>query len=117
MTPLTPLSYHILLALADEDRHGYAILKEVLAQSQGGLQPGTGALYTSIQRLVDEGHIEVATRRANSGDDPRRRYYRLTDEGRSALAAETGRLTELLSVARRKRVLTPLRPATTRARS
>src|SRR5258706_14363291 len=117
MVPLTPISYHILLALADEDRHGYAILKEVEMQNQGGLIPGTGALYTSIQRLVDEGHIEVAPRRASASDDARRRYYRLTHEGRSALAAETRRLTELLSVARRKRVGTRLRPLATRARS
>ena len=106
MTPLTPLSLHVLLALADEDRHGYAIIKEIARQTQGQLQPGTGALYTAIQRLVDDRWIAVSHQRPDpKDDDPRRRYYRLTPQGRTALAAETARLTELLLVARRKKVV------------
>jgi DNA-binding PadR family transcriptional regulator len=105
MTPLTPLSLQVLLALADEDRHGYAIIKEIARQTQGKLQPGTGALYTAIQRLVDDRLIEASRRRAGAADDDsRRRYYRLTAQGRAALASETERLTELLAVARRKKV-------------
>jgi DNA-binding PadR family transcriptional regulator len=117
MQPLTPLSFHILLALADEQRHGYAILKEVARQSGGGLQPGTGALYTSIQRLMDEDLIAVATRRPAADDDPRRRYYRLTADGAAALAAETGRLRDLLHVARQKKVVPRRAPAAARERS
>ncbi len=106
MIPLTPLSLHVLLALADGDRHGYAIIKEIARQTQGRLEPGTGALYTSIQRLVEERLIEISNRRANpEEDDARRRYYKLTAQGRAALAAETARLTELLAVARRKKVI------------
>jgi DNA-binding PadR family transcriptional regulator len=110
MQPLTPLSYHILLALADEDRHGYAILKEVVRQSQRTIEPGTGALYTSILRLVDEDLIEVATRRIGAGDDPRRRYYRLTPAGKRALQHETARLADLLMVAKKKNVKPRLAP-------
>lgn len=106
MTPLTPLSLHVLLALADEDRHGYAIIKEIGQQTQGKLQPGTGALYTSIQRLVEERLIEVSHRRPDpADDDARRRYYRLTTQGRAALAAETARLAEVVAVARKKKVV------------
>jgi DNA-binding PadR family transcriptional regulator len=105
MTPLTPLSLHVLLALADEDRHGYAIIKEIGQQTQGKLQPGTGALYTSIQRLVEERLIEISHRRPDPEDDARRRYYRLTTQGRAALSAETARLTELVAVARKKKVV------------
>ena len=105
MTPLTPLSLQVLLALADEDRHGYAIIKEIGRQTQGQLQPGTGALYTAIQRLVDDQLIEISRRRPSPAeDDARRRYYRLTAQGRAALSAEAARLTELLAVARRKKV-------------
>src|SRR5258708_1825937 len=106
MTALTPLSLHVLLALADGDKHGYAIIKEIGAATQGKLTPGTGALYTSIQRLVEERLIEVSNRRPEpQEDDSRRRYYRLTTQGRAALAAETARLHELVAVARRKKVV------------
>jgi DNA-binding PadR family transcriptional regulator len=105
MTPLTPLSLQVLLALADEDRHGYAVIKEIARQTPGQLQPGTGALYTAIQRLVDDRLIEISRRRPSAAeDDSRRRYYRLTTHGRAALAGETARLAELLAVARRKKV-------------
>jgi DNA-binding PadR family transcriptional regulator len=106
MTPLTPLSLQVLLALADEERHGYAIIKEIARQTQSKLQPGTGALYTSIQRLVEERLIEISHRRPSpEEDDARRRYYRLTVQGRAALAAETARLQELVAVARKKKVV------------
>ncbi len=104
MPTLTPLSFQVLLALADEDRHGYAIWKEIDRQTQGKLRPGTGALYTAIQRLVEDRLIAGSSQRANPAeDDARRRYYRLTPRGRSALVAETARLTELVAMTRRKK--------------
>jgi DNA-binding PadR family transcriptional regulator len=96
--------FNVLLALADEDKHGYAILKEVTEQSEGEVQLSTGTLYGIIKRLLSEGLI-VEVRREILGDDPRRRYYHLTDEGRSLAAAETARIHKLLVRARRKRLL------------
>jgi DNA-binding PadR family transcriptional regulator len=105
----TPLSHAVLLALADEDRHGYAILKEIERQSGGAVRPGTGTLYAALQRLTDEGLIAEAPDAADPDDDPRRRYYRLTSEGRAAAAAETRRLARLVQVAGEKNLLPGLR--------
>ena len=89
--PLNPATLHILLALAGEDLHGYAIMQEVLRQSEGSYKLGPGTLYDNLQRLAAQGL--VAERRARSGDDdPRRRYYRLTPLGRGVLSAEISRL-------------------------
>jgi DNA-binding PadR family transcriptional regulator len=101
--PLTPAVFHILLALADQERHGYAIMREVEANSGGELKMGPGTLYGSIKRMLAAGLIEESGSRPDPEmDDERRRYYRLTPAGRQALQAETRRLEELVSVARSK---------------
>ena len=98
--PLTPLSYHVLLALADTDRHGYGVMKEIERQTSGQMKPATGTLYLAAKRLVDTGLIEESDGRPDpETDDRRRKYYRLTDYGRQVLGAETQRLFRVLSVA------------------
>ena len=101
--PLTHLSYHILLALADADRHGYGIIKEIEERTEGAMTPSTGALYLALQRMDEEGLIEHTE--APPGEDRRRKYYRLTEAGREAALAETGRLAALLDVAAEKRLV------------
>lgn len=101
--PLPPATFHILLALADEDRHGYAIIQEVAARTNGQVRLGAGTLYRSIGRMVDQGYLEELSMRerpAADEDDARRRYYRLTPFGRAVAEAETRRLGELLRLAR-----------------
>jgi DNA-binding PadR family transcriptional regulator len=104
-TAPTPLSHAILLALADQDRHGYAIIKEVERQSEGALRPGTGTLYTALQRLQEEGLIDESPRRPDPGEDQRRKYYRITPAGRASARAETLRLMRIVAVARDKAIL------------
>jgi len=89
--PLSVAALHILLALASEDRHGYAIMREVARQSDGRYKLGPGTLYDNLQKLLDQGIVEERSPRA-SGDDPRRRYYRLSRFGRGLLATEIARL-------------------------
>ena len=101
----TPLSHAVLLALLDADRHGYGIIKEVERQTEGALRPGTGTLYTALQRLQDEGLIAESPRRPDPDDDARRKYYRITAAGRAAARAETLRLIRLVAVARDKALL------------
>lgn len=101
--PLPAATFHILMALADEDRHGYAIIQEVAARTTGDVRLGAGTLYRSIQRMVDQGYVVELTMRerpAADADDPRRRYYRLTPFGRRVAEAETRRLGELVRLAR-----------------
>ena len=99
-SPLTPLTYAILLALADADRHGYGIIKEIEARSGPAAAPGTGALYLALQRMEQDGWIEESPSRPEGPeDDARRRYYRLTAAGRRAAEGETRRLAGLLGVA------------------
>lgn len=106
LLPLTPAVFNILLALADGERHGYAIIKEVEASTDGKMRLGPGTLYGSIKRMVDEGVIEESDERPDpSMDDERRRYYRLTEFGRRVAVAEAGRLSQLVSVARAKRLI------------
>jgi len=101
--PLTPAVFHILLALTDRERHGYAIMTDVAAQTGGQLRMGPGTLYGSIKRMIASGLIEEADERpAPDLDDERRRYYRLTAQGRTVAAAESRRLANLLNVARNK---------------
>lgn len=101
--PLTPLSYHILLALADSPRHGYGIIKEIEAGTGGKMPPSTGALYLALQRMEEGALIEEAPDRPDPAqDDARRRYYRLTELGRAVARAETGRLAGLLAIAHHK---------------
>lgn len=97
--PLSPAVLHILLALAGEERHGYAIMQEVARQSDGQYKLGPGTLYDNLQKLVNHGIVEESSRRA-ADDDPRRRYYRLTSFGRRVLTAEISRLESVIRAAR-----------------
>jgi DNA-binding PadR family transcriptional regulator len=101
---MTPLTYEILLALADAERHGYGIIKEIEAQHGAGSAPSTGALYLALQRMEREGLV-VEAEPAVDGEDPRRRYYGLTRRGREAAEEESARLVALVSTARRKHLL------------
>jgi DNA-binding PadR family transcriptional regulator len=101
LLPLPPATFHILLALADGDRHGYAIIQEVGARTNGEVKLSAGTLYRSIQRMLEQGLLdEVRERPAPELDDERRRYYRITAFGRAVARAETQRLAELLRLAR-----------------
>ena len=103
--PLTPAIAHILLALADQDRHGYAIMQEVERLTGGSVRMGPGTLYGTIKRMIAAGLIEEADERPDPEmDDERRRYYRATTLGRDVLAAETTRMAGLVDAARAKRV-------------
>jgi DNA-binding PadR family transcriptional regulator len=99
--PLTPAVFHILLALADQDRHGYAIILDIAERTSGAMRLGTGTLYTAISRLLEQGLIEEPDERpAADEDDERRRYYRLTTFGRDVANAEARRLAALVRMAR-----------------
>src|SRR5579863_4402982 len=103
--PLTPLAFQALLALADSQKHGYAIMREIDAHTGGRVRLRTGTLYTLLQRLLEEQLIGESNVRPAAGEDERRRYYELTPLGRSVLTAEARRLDGLLADARHKRVL------------
>jgi DNA-binding PadR family transcriptional regulator len=101
LLPLSPAAFHILVALADDDRHGYAIIQEVAARTGGDVTLSAGTLYRSIQRLLEQGLIlETSERPAPELDDQRRRYYRITPRGRLAARAEARRLQQLVELAR-----------------
>ncbi|MBN1976931.1 MAG: helix-turn-helix transcriptional regulator [Anaerolineae bacterium] len=103
--PLTPAVSHILLALADGERHGYGIMLEVEAITDGRVEMGPGTLYGTIKRMLKADLIEESDERPDPElDDERRRYYRLTGFGRRVLAAEMARLSVLVGVAQSKRV-------------
>jgi DNA-binding PadR family transcriptional regulator len=108
LLPLPPATFHILLALAAEDRHGYAIIQDVEARTDGELRMSAGTLYRSIARMVEQGLIVEVTRRRTAADDERRRYYRITTFGTAVARAEMRRLTQLVRLAR----ATGLRPET-----
>jgi len=97
--PLSPATLHILLSLAADDLHGYAIMQEVTRQSEGKYKLGPGTLYDNLQKLIQRKCVEELGRRPGD-DDPRRRYYRLTALGRGVLAAETDRLGDVVREAR-----------------
>jgi DNA-binding PadR family transcriptional regulator len=105
--PLSHCEFHILLALADGERHGYGIMQEVEARSDGKVRLGPGTLYGAIKRMLDAGLIEESARRPAARDDDERRrcYYRLTRLGRAVAAEEAQRLAELVRVAETKRLL------------
>ena len=106
--PLPPAVFHILMALADEDRHGYAIIQEVKARTNGEVRLSPATLYRSIQRMLQDDLIsEVNERPAPELDDERRRYYRLTPLGRDVAAAEAERLSMLVRAARSSHLLSP----------
>ena len=101
LLPLPPAVFHILMALADEDRHGYAIIQEVKARTSGEVKLSPATLYRSIQRMLEDDLIvEVSERPAPELDDERRRYYRITKFGRAVAREEANRLSELVRLAR-----------------
>ena len=101
LLPLQSATFHILLALADADRHGYAIIQEVASRTSGDVRLSAGTLYRSIQRMLEQGLIEeLRVRPAPELDDERRRYYRITPFGKAVARAETQRLAVLLRLAR-----------------
>jgi len=103
LLPLPSATFHILVALADEDLHGYAVIKDVAARTGGILKLSPGTLYRSIDRMVQQGLIrEISTRQARDMDDERRRYYRITAFGREVAMAESRRLAQMLDLARAK---------------
>ena len=93
-------SFHILIALARGERHGYAIIRDVEVATEGTIRLGAGTLYRALQRMLEQGLIvETQERPAPEEDDERRRYYRITQEGRAAARAEAQRLAELVRLA------------------
>ena len=106
LLPLTPAVFHILLALADGEKHGYSIMQEVTRITNGSMQMGPGTLYGTIKRMLESRLIEETDERPDPNmDDERRRYYRLTSFGERVAQAEAGRLTMLLHVAQSKRLM------------
>ena len=106
LLPLTPAAFHILLTLADGEKHGYGIMREVTAQTEGKMRLGPGTLYGTIKRMLADGWIEESDERPDPAlDDERRRYYQLTDFGQKVVRAEAERLASLVSVARAKRLV------------
>lgn len=104
--PLTPAVFAILLALADQERHGYGIMQELALRTDGKLRMGPGTLYGSIKRMLADGLIRESGERPDPAlDDERRRYYRLTDIGQRVAQAEARRLEQLVHVAQSKRLL------------
>jgi DNA-binding PadR family transcriptional regulator len=99
LLPLPAATFHILMSVAEEDRHGYAIIQDVAARTRGALKLSAGTLYRSIQRMLDQGLL-IETRERPEDDDERRRYYRITPFGVSAARAEASRLSELVKLAR-----------------
>jgi DNA-binding PadR family transcriptional regulator len=102
LLPLPSAAFHILMAVADEDRHGYGIIQDVSASTDGELKLSAGTLYRSIQRMLEQGLLlETRDRPAPEDDDERRRYYRITPFGRAVAKAEANRLTQLVRLARK----------------
>jgi DNA-binding PadR family transcriptional regulator len=101
LLPLPVATFHILVAVADQDRHGYAIMQDIAARTNGALKLSPGTLYGSIRRLLEEGLIvELGDRQRPDQDDERRRYYRITAFGRAVAQAESARLATLLRQAK-----------------
>ena len=106
MLPLTPAVFHVLLALADGERHGYAIMQEVAESTEQRIKMGPGTLYGTIKRLLEARLIEESDQRPDPEmDDERRRYYRLTGLGQQVLRAEALRYDQMVKLARRKKLL------------
>lgn len=105
--PVAGTFFYILLALSDRERYGLDIAKEVERRTEGSTVLGPGTLYNAIGKMLDQGLIEESTdeKRPATEDDPRRRYYRITSEGRRVVSAEAERLEVLVNAARAKRVL------------
>ena len=100
LLPLPSATFHILMAVSGEPRHGYAIIQEVAARTHGAIRLSAGTLYRSIARMVEQGLIAETAKRRTAEDDERRRYYRITPFGTTVARAEMRRLTELVRLAR-----------------
>ena len=100
LLPLPPATFHILVALREEERHGYAIIQDVESATDGELRLSAGTLYRSIARMVEQGLIVEPARKASKSDDQRRRYYRITPFGTAVARAELRRLTRLVRLGR-----------------
>ncbi len=108
LLPLTPAMLHVLLALADGEKHGYAILKEVSRRTAGEVTLGAGTLYAIVKRLLAEALVDETEERPDPAlDDERRRYYRLSPFGREVAVAEVQRLERIIAQARAKRLPIP----------
>jgi DNA-binding PadR family transcriptional regulator len=106
--PLTPAVFHILLALADQERHGYGIMQDVLERTDQQIRLGPGTLYGTIKRMLEAGQIEELPEREDENNQ-RRRYYKLTSAGRKTVKTEAERLEHLVNIARSKRLLPQLK--------
>ncbi len=103
--PLTPAVFHILLALSSGERHGYGIMKQVEADSQGQVTMGPGTLYGSLKRMLDAGLVKESDKRADPEmDDERRIYYQITGVGAQALAAELERYQRIVTIAQQRKL-------------
>ena len=112
--PITTPVFQILLSLVDRDLHGYAIIQDIAARTDGEVRLTASTLYAAVKRMMDTGLIEeLAHRPRGAKNDPRRRYYRITRQGLTAARAEAGRLERLAAMARAKRLLPRLRPTST----
>jgi DNA-binding PadR family transcriptional regulator len=100
LLPLQPFTFHVLMALTGGDRHGYGIIQDVDARTGGAVRLSAGALYRTIQRLLEQGLIIEPMKPSVPQGDPRRRYYRLTPFGKAVARAETSRLAQLVRLAR-----------------
>jgi DNA-binding PadR family transcriptional regulator len=97
--PLAPAAFHILLSLGEGERHGYALKREMARRTENALNPGPGTLYGTIQKLLDQGLIEESDERPDAHlDDERRRYYRITPQGRGVAQAEAARMRALVEL-------------------
>ena len=104
LLPLTPAVFYVLFSLGDGEKHGYAIMQETDKLSDGKFHMGPGTLYTTLQRLLDLGLIEEIEATRNAGNDSRRRYYRLSGDGKSLLDADLERMDLVVKLARRRKL-------------
>jgi DNA-binding PadR family transcriptional regulator len=112
LLPLTPGMFQVLIALADGEKHGYAIIKEVTRRTEGEVSLSAGTLYAIIRRFVQEGVVAESAERPDPAlDDERRRYYRLTEFGRDVAQAEAARMETVLGMARAKKLIPKARLA------
>jgi DNA-binding PadR family transcriptional regulator len=104
LLPLTPAVFYVLFSLGNGEKHGYAIMQETDELSGGKFRMGPGTLYTTLQRLLDLGLIEAIDPGRSAAHDSRRRYYRLTDTGKSLLKADLGRMDMVVKLARQRKL-------------
>ena len=106
LLPLTPAVFHVLLSLAGGDRHGYAIMQDVAESTEGQIKMGPGTLYGTVKRLLEAQLIEESDERPDAHlDDERRRYYRLTGVGEQVVRAEANRYSDIVAIARGKKLI------------